>query len=320
MANKRLYKVQRLKIGSTAFGGLQSVNLLPAYAQQVLSSPDGAFGPEDVDGVGLGFAFNLATTDVTKAAGILVTNESADQDWQYAHAESGTSTWYTTVIKDSLITSMNLSFPFAGDAVLTIGGELLASETASVADTLDAMQDLTAAVNSTALGVAGFAQTYPTRLFKPNTLSFANYTALTAVGAAITPLHCESVNLSGTANLLRDTSDTNIGFAAMDIESWNALAVSMTFRDATTTASKQLAAQLIAEGQGRLTFNCHGRNQGAATDHTATVEGVKWLGWSENDGPDYKTYTVNGVASWRRVVGTNTAIAWSSTPPMLAIT
>lgn len=293
--NRRIFQIQGLDTNGQAIGGVATLELDAAFRDVIVSTPDGAFGAEDVDVAGLRVGASLNCTDVTKMNALLDAAVGATTFWG---RESGAATWHKYTIDSNgkiLWHGADLSLAKNQDGTLRFTG------TARFADSNKALADL---IELTAGDAgAGKPQTYPVRLYRPHTASFDPDGA----GAAITPLHVESIQLSLSAPVEEDYSDIDIGHTAVDLQPWNPLQVTMTHRDASDPGvgagqSGDISAEQLQAMRGVLIVNLLGR--GGAAAKVLTVKNLLWQSVRQAHGPGYTDYTMTGSAGWRSPSGT----------------
>lgn len=295
MANKRVFQVQGLVTNGQEVGGMASLNFDPVYGDVIESTPDGAGGVEDVDRASLGIGASLTCSDVSKMAVLL---DSTPGDTTFWGRESGAATYkkYTIGSADGKIvwSGANLSIPKNADGSLTLNGRVrFADATKELADVLK----LTAGSDGT-----GKVQTYPARNYRAYSASFDPDGA----GAAIAPLHVESLALALSATVHKDSSDSDIGETAVDLGGWNTLEVTLVHRDASAVAPGDISGELMAAARGVLTVSLRGR--GGAAAKILTVNNLLWTAAPVTHGPGYAEFTLTGKAGWRKTDGTELSL------------
>ena len=303
MANQRTFLVQGLNLNGVALGGLATIRFTAAYRAVVVSTPDGAFGAEDVDRAGLAVGVQIVCADVTQARNALT---AAVGDTTFSGKESGANTWHDYTVPGIVLTGMNLSITKAADAQLTLDGVVrFPSGTADLDDILTV----------TGGGGAAPSLTYPVRLFRPFNAAFdAGY-----AGSPISPLHVESVQLALAAQVNEDFADADIGHTAVDIVGWQPLQVSLVHRDAQIPPGdpSHISSKLMGAARGKLTVQLKGR--GGAADKTLTVENLLWTGLTQEDKADYTDFTLTGQSGWRRQAAPADVVYDLSTTPLFDI-
>jgi len=279
MANNRLFEVEGLSFNGEAVGGLASLGFDGGYQDVPESDGDGAVGAEDVDRAGLRVAWNLATTDVAKVNALMA---AAVGNTEFSGRESGLATYRDYVVPGLVPIGFTLNLPKATDAVLTLNGLV---RFATAATDLDDIFAATAAQPAP-------TKTYPARLFRPHTVSYAD-------DPAVAPTHLESINLSLAAQRVHeDYSDTDIGETAVDVGPWAALKIALVLKDYSVSGTSDMAAKLMMAATGKaLTATLSGR--GGAADKTLTVNNVIWTGHNKTKAKDYWQWTINGSAGWK---------------------
>jgi hypothetical protein len=300
MANTREFMVERLMLGEVAIGGLQAFNANPDFVNEVLSTPDGALGVEEIDLTGLAMPFSFTSTDVGKFAAIMADTGGA---LTLGGRESGAATYRTHTIAGAVFTNLAMNFLRNGDASMTVGGQIRFIAGTDLETIMVAAKAVVAGLASGPYGEAVGTQTFPTRYYKPNNASFTE-----TGGSPIAPAHVESLNLSIAAKVIRDNSDDDVGFSAVDVTGWNEMLVSAMFRDGTAAASKLIATNLLAAASGALTVDLTGRSGGDADAATLTINALKWKGYPESLSEGYTTYNMSGKAGWR--ISTGQALSW----------
>ena len=305
--NKRVFQVQGLVTNGVAVGGLASLTFAPVYGDVIESTPDGAFGSEDVDRAGLGISVSLTCSDVSKIATLL---DSTPGDTTFWGKESGATTWskYTIASADGKIvySGANLSIPKNADGTLTLNGLIRFTDGAK--DLEDVLQ-LTAGDDGSSK-----VDTYPARLYRAYTASF-----VPGVDPAIAPLHTESLTLAINAIVHKDYSDTDIGETAVDLGGWNSLQLTLLHRDASDPGAEtgDISGKIMAAARGVLTVNLLGR--GGAAAKILTVNNLLWTGAPVNHQPGYSDFTLTGKAGWRKKGSPDTEYTLTGTDKLFTI-
>ena len=296
MANNRVFNVQGLNTNGQAVGGLAALGFDAAYSDIIRSSGDGAIGVEDVDRAGLGVGVSLESTDVMKVNAILA---AAVGNTTFSGKESGNTKWQNATVPGIVWHGADVNLGKAADGTLSMRGAVrFADGTTTLADVIRILGGQTSAPT----------QTYPARLYRPHGAAFNP-------GAAINPVHLESVRLSLSANLLQEYGDDDVGMTAVDIIDWNDLAVTLVYKDASQIAASDRSTELMAAGRGVLTVPLLGR--GCMAGKTLTVNNLLWTGVSHQKGREYWLFTMTGSASWRKPDAT--AYTLNGTPTLFSI-
>lgn len=310
MANTRLYKVRNLSIGTVDIGGLATITLSPGFTSVIQSAPDGALGPQMIDLSEATSPIQVTFSDVTKGWAAFQVSTGL---MSFSQVQSGVTTGHTNRMTGIVWTGIDFSFQRDADATCTLTG--LQKDAGTGDATVDTWAELLeewqvradTVTMSGAPDVTDFVETYPTRLYKPNTALFNVSTA--AWGTGDIPIaHLKSVSFSLAGNVISDSADGDLGVTAVDIAWWQAPAITVTFAGADLhdvdsgaagAAGNVLAAYLVSLAEGRLAFDCADRAGGAIDAHTVTLNGVKFTGYREPLGPGYNVYTLNGLGQWR---------------------
>jgi len=284
MANERIFQVRALTTNTVGVGGVQTLGF-DAQPEEVLSSPDGGIGVEDLDVALLRVMATLSCTDVGQVNAILA---STPGDTVFSAQQSGQpAKWSTYTVPGIVWTGFNMSLPRnpVADAVLNLSGQVRFADGTKDLDDIFVLDD-TIEVEPTAID--------PTRYFKPHTASFDP----DGDDPAIAPVHVESISLGMAATVLSAGSDNDIGATAVDLAGWGPLEVSMTLQDAQEVASdKDIATSLVQAVRGVLTVTLKGR--GGVDDGVLTINGLKFTGIAPAHGAGHSGYTVRGKATWR---------------------
>lgn len=289
MAQDRIFQIRGMKIGGTAVGGLQDFSFAPGFANTVLSTPDGALGVEEIDGSALQMVIAVTATDFKDVMALLAT---VSGELTLEVGESGAVTTQTKTLAGIAWHTLAMNFPRHADASWVLTGEVQFSLAEAVLGTIwDTAYVVAGGVTKAG---AGFPQTFPQRVYRPNTMTFDP----TGGGAAFPVNHLVSVNATLAARVLRDEADADAGISAIDIVDWQPVQYTITIRDASIAAARNMAAKLFLETDGKLAFNLKGRSSGADDELTFTGNGVKFMGYGEAISNEYANYTLNAQGLW----------------------
>lgn len=330
----RLYKVGGLTIGVTAIGGLQSVTPRFSFENVHATPADGAIGPETISLSKLKLDINVVSSDVLKAIGALTSTNGVVK---FALLQSGAATGHTTTGAYVVWTGLGLDFSEEDDATMTLDGTFRDPDNEALTTMsllLEAMLDRadTVTITPPANYPAGFTQTFPTRMYRPNTCTFVPSTGTDPDDDIPIP-NIKSVRYDVAAKVLTDADDNSIGLVAVDIPTWDIGRVSITYRhgglyDSATHAEgavgNVLAARLIQAIDGRLKFNLTGRVGGAFNANSCKITGLKFTDYTETAGPEFSEFTLSGQCAYRTTgnfagAATPLELSWAGTNKIVVL-
>jgi len=295
MANQRRFLAQRLNTAGQILGGLSHINFDGTYSNVIVSTSDGAIGAQDVNRTGLRVDVTLETTDVTKVFAILA-GAGVSTTWAERESASAAGLYTIFAIDENnckvVWTGFNVTFDKTQDARLTLNGFVQFFDgSKDWKDAITMTTGQTAGQVTTALG----ALVYPARIYRPFTPSFA----ADAGGGSIIPVHCDSLSLSMSGNVIADVGDNDIS-EVRDFTGFNELRVRITHRDAGKNATDVFDKnqKLMNLGRGTLVTFLNGRGQ--TTGKTLTVNGLLWVTPTRSNGPGYTEFSLEGAAGWRK--------------------
>ena len=188
MANTRIFSCHKVVSNTVAIDGLSVVGFSPAYAQVLASAPESAYGVEDIDRAALRIPVRLVTSDVTIINALLAASPGATT----FYCQQSASADETKITLTSIVWSgFGLNCNFNGDAVLSIDGLIRAAASSTALNAMIAM----------ARDQSASAGAYPTRLWRPNTISFDPDGADPAIALG----HAVSMSMSCACAVLEDS-------------------------------------------------------------------------------------------------------------------